>query len=83
MKPIAWPVAPLGLTNRASRVRITALAVPVRNSLPTQLAFSAIPASLIQFAATKVLAVRKIILIDPNTTIFLSVKLVICPFPEG
>jgi len=56
---------------------MTAIAVPVRNSLRTQPAFSEIPVSLIHFATTKMLAVRKIIPINPNTRIFLIVRLII------
>jgi len=73
-------VALLGFTNRMSSVTITAMAVPVRNSWRNQVAFSAIPALAIQFAITKILAARKITPINPNTTTFRIVRLIIFSF---
>jgi hypothetical protein len=75
VKLITLSPAFLGLTNRINNVRITAIAVPVKNSSRNQLAFSTNPFSANQFATTKILAIRKIVPINPNTIIFLIVKL--------
>jgi len=82
VKSIALPEAFFGLTNSMSNARITAIAVPVKNSRRTHPAFSAIPESAIQFATTKTLAIRKIIPTNPNTMIFRMVKLITYPFQK-
>jgi hypothetical protein len=82
VKPTVLLPFVLGLTKSTSRARITAIAVPVRNSLRIQPAFSAMLLSLIHFATTKMLAVRKIIPINPKTMIFLMSRLIIYPFQK-
>jgi hypothetical protein len=82
VKPIALPAIFLGLTNNMSNAIITAIAVPVRNSSRNQFAFSVNPFSVSQFATTRILAVRKMIPINPNTIIFLIVKFIFNPFEK-
>jgi hypothetical protein len=80
LKQIAWPVVFPGLTSSTSSARITAIAVPVKYSFRNQPAFSAMPDSAIQFDTIRMLAIKKMVPIKPNTTIFLTVKLIIKPF---
>jgi len=77
------PLVVLGLKSGISKATITVIAVPVKNSSHSQLAFSLIPSSASQLTISKILPTRKIIPINDNTTIFLIPRVIILSFQKN
>jgi hypothetical protein len=83
LKAIALLPPFLGLVRSTNKTTVITMAVPVKNSFLSQQAFSAIPVSAIQLATTRMLAVRKMVPINPNTIAFLIVEVITLSFQKS